>query len=87
MVFRKEYGYDYYEKNNNLSIDNVLFLKVWVTQYCTSLFRRELYLKTYEALCRDGFNGRDVYLYYYLLKYGKGLSLNDFMAVYRWHNG
>ena len=39
MLFRKEYGYDYYEKNNNLSIDNALFLKVWVTQYCTSLFR------------------------------------------------
>lgn len=87
MLFRKEYGYDYYEKNHNLSIDNALFLKVWVTQYCTSLFRRELYLKTYEELCHDGFNGRDVYLYYYLLKYGKGLSLNDSMAVYRWHNG
>lgn len=86
-VFRKEYGYDYYEKNNNLPIDSALFLKVWVTQYCTSLFRKELYLKAYGVLNHDGFSARDVYVYYYLLKYGKGLSLNDSMAVYRWHNG
>lgn len=85
-VFRQEYSHKYYKPNSNLEIDLELFSKTWVTQPLTALIHSKA---LYSALCeRNKFKGwRDVHMFYYLLRQGKGISLNDFMGVYRWHSG
>lgn len=85
--FLKEYTYDYYVDNNDLIIDESLFLKVWVTQTLTIFLRTDVYDKTYYSILNKYSSSRDVYFYYTLLQAGKGISLNREMGVYRWHEG
>ena len=85
--YRKEYAYAEYHKSSNLIITPRLFFKVWITQPLTALIRKSSYLKVEEIKKNNEFHyWRDVHLFYYLLKDGKGLSLNRVMGVYRWHN-
>lgn len=85
-VYLKEYAHAYYRENENLEIDLNLFTKVWVTQILTTLIRTDVYLSVSE--CYDKYKYyRDVHMYYLLLLRGKGISLNDFTGVYRWHAG
>lgn len=85
--YRKEYAYAEYHKSSNLIITPRLFFKVWITQPLTALIRKSSYLKVEEMKKNNEFHyWRDVHLFYYLLKDGKGLSLNRVMGVYRWHN-
>lgn len=85
--YRKEYAYAEYQNSSNLIITPRLFFKVWITQPLTALIRKSSYLKVEEMKKNNEFHyWRDVHLFYYLLKDGKGLSLNRVMGVYRWHN-
>lgn len=86
-LYRKEYAYAEYQNSSNLIITPRLFFKVWITQPLTALIRKSSYLKVEEMKKNNEFHyWRDVHLFYYLLKDGKGLSLNRVMGVYRWHN-
>ena len=81
-----EYADSFYKKDENLVIDERLMLKTWVTQPLTSLIVMEHY-KAVSSLIRQYKYSRDVHLYYFLLKRGIGVSLNQFMGVYRLHKG
>ena len=82
----KEYAHNYYVDGRDLDITLELYSSVWVTQPLTMMARvsslNEIKsdLQKYKAW-------RDVHLFYYLLKVGKGISLNRNMGVYRWHEG
>ena len=87
QTFRQEYGYTYYKEGEDLEITKELYLRVWVTQMLTTLFRQNLY-KVAINDCREKYHSvRDTYLYYEFLHLGKGISLNQDMGVYRWHQG
>lgn len=85
--FLKEYTYDYYVDNNDLIIDESLYLKVWVTQTLTVFLKTDFYDKTLNVILNKYSSSRDVYFFYTLLQIGKGISLNREMGVYRWHEG
>ena len=87
QTFRQEYGHTYYKEGENLEITKELYLRVWVTQMLTTMFRQNLYNIAINA-CREKYHSvRDTYLYYEFLHLGKGISLNHNMGVYRWHQG
>ena len=79
--FFKEYAYSYYN-NTDLEIDVSLFTKVWVTQILTTVTRKDCYLLVQREADKYKYF-KDVHMYYL----GKGISLNTFTGVYRWHNG
>lgn len=85
LCFLKEYAYSYYN-NTDLEIDVSLFTKVWVTQILTTVIRKDCYLLVQREADKYKYF-KDVHMYYLLLKLGKGISLNTFTGVYRWHNG
>ena len=86
-LFRKEYGYLLYQEGQDLEITEQIFFQTWITQILTTLFRKDA-VKQARATCRGKYNtARDVYLFYELLQLGKGISLNQKMGVYRWHDG
>lgn len=82
-IFKREYAHAYYG-DGNLEIDLSLYSKIWITQPLTTVVRTEILLKALEE-CKKYDNSRDVHTFYHLLKLGKGISLNEFMGVYRWH--
>ncbi len=84
--FDKEYAYAFYRNGYDLKITESLFFKVWVTQPLTALIRRDCLKRVYERKLNYKYF-RDVHLFYFLLKEGKGISLNQFMGVYRLHKG
>lgn len=81
-----EYAYSFYKDGKDLVIDEKLMLKTWVTQPLTSVIVMEHY-KTISTLVSKYKYSRDVHTYYFLLKLGKGISLNQSMGVYRLHRG
>ena len=84
--YLKEYGYNYYKENEDLVIDESLFLKVWVTQIMSTMIRMDRWNEVEEK--RKPYSlARDVHIYYFLLKVGNGISLNREMGVYRWQPG
>lgn len=84
--YLKEYAYPYYSENQNLEIDLGLFIRTWVTQILTTMVRTDSLLSVYN--CADKYKYfRDVHMFYLLLKIGKGISLNNFTGIYRWHGG
>lgn len=83
--FINEYSHIFYKDNQDLIIDHELYSKTWITQPLTALIRRNLLLEVVEETRKYGLP-RDVHIFYYLLKKGKGISLNRFMGVYRWHS-
>lgn len=84
--WRYDYAFKHYKEGENLEIDLELFLKIWVTQPLTVMIRKSS-LDEYESFSSQFKYFRDVHQFYYLLSKGKGLSLNDNMGIYRWHNG
>lgn len=88
-LYLKEYASEYYNDSVGVVIDNAIFLKIWITQLLTTMFRFEKYRESVTQ-CYDNnlkFGTRDVNIFYYLLKSNKGFSLNRQMGVYRWHSG
>lgn len=85
--FRKEYGFASYKENEHLEISEELFLNTWITQILTSIFRKDAYNRAMDTCIAYYNTGRDTFLYYELLKLGKGISLNQYMGIYRWHDG
>lgn len=85
-AYLKEYGAGYYSPGQDLEIDKKIFTEVWVTQILTTMIPIAFYdaLEPYRIQYKSF---RDVHIYYYLLKMGRGISLNDEMGVYRWHEG
>ncbi len=85
--FAPEYAHDFYKEGVDLEITNKLFFKVWITQPLTTIIRADLLKAVWQesGLLYKYF--RDVHLFYFLLKKGKGISLNQFMGVYRLHFG
>lgn len=86
-IYRKEYGYYRYKQGENLEITEDLFLKVWVTQMLTTMFRADIFTRTLQQVCDLYSISRDTYVFYELLQQGKGISLNQNMGIYRWHDG
>lgn len=85
--YRKEYSYSFYQEGKDLEITEELFLKTWVTQMLTTIVRANL-CKEASIFCHKTYNSsRDVFLFYELLQLGKGISLNQKMGIYRWHDG
>ena len=85
--FGKEYAYDVYSDGKDLEITKEIFFKTWVTQPLTALIRLKKKKKAREEFGQYKYY-RDVHLFYFLLhKCGKGISLNQFMGVYRLHQG
>lgn len=85
--FLSEYANDYYVNNENLIIDTKLFSKVWVTQPLTAVIRTQNMFQAFKEIREMKYSAtRDVFLFYTLLKHGNGISLNDFMGIYRWHD-
>lgn len=84
--WHNEYGYALYNGNQNLDIDMKLFMKYWVTQPLTAVYRKSSW-DGYNLFSSEFKYTRDVHLFYYLLTKGKGISLNENMGVYRWHDG
>lgn len=84
--WHKEYCYDLYHNNINIDINMELFLKYWVTQPLTAVIRMSSW-NGYSFFSSQFKYTRDVHLFYYLLTKGKGISLNQNMGVYRWHDG
>lgn len=86
-TYLREYAYNYYKANEDLVIDEKLFFSVWVTQLLTTMMRSDIH-HAIMTECYDTFHsGLDVYMYYLLLRRGNGISLNQQMGVYRWHDG
>jgi glycosyltransferase involved in cell wall biosynthesis len=84
-IFANEYAFRYYKINQDLEIDLDLFSRVWITQPLTAVIRKEVY----DIISNDfekHIGSRDVHMFYYLLKKGNGISLNQFMGVYRHHD-
>lgn len=81
-----EYADSFYTDGKNLEITLDLFFKTWITQPLTVVCRMEI-LKSIEREIMSYKYSRDVHLFYHLLKKGRGISLNDKMGVYRWHDG
>ena len=85
--YRHEYAQAFYQDGQDLEITHDLFLKTWVTMTLTGLFRQSI-VKKAATLCLERYHdARDVYLFYELLQLGKGISMNQYMGVYRWHDG
>ena len=84
--YLKEYAYSYYTKEHNLEIDLNLFTKVWITQILTTMVRTKSLFYVYQSAINYKYF-RDVHMYYLLLRNGKGVALNEFTGVYRWHSG
>lgn len=63
-----------------------LCLNVWLTQPLSLLCRREPMEKAEAMMSRFRY-ARDFHFFFYLLKNGRGASLNRFMGVYRRHDG
>lgn len=69
----------------NLVVDMEMFTKEWVIVTLTTVIRSDI-LRKVRTKVRRYKNSRDVHLFYLLLKEGKGVSLNNVMAVYRRHD-
>lgn len=82
--FRDEYAHNFYN-DADLIIDIDLFTKIWITQPLTSLIRKTVLLDILPEIANYKYS-RDVHLFYLLLKRGNGISLNQFMGIYRWHD-
>lgn len=82
----KEYAHNYYVDGRDLDISLELYSSVWVTQPLTMMARVSS-LNEIKSDLQKYKSWRDVHLFYYLLKVGKGISLNRNMGVYRWHEG
>ena len=85
-IYRQEYAHAYYQDGKNLEITENLFLNVWVTMTLTSLYRRDAAEKAISTCLEKYHDTKDVYLFYELLQLAKGISLNQNMGVYRWHD-
>lgn len=79
-----DYAAPYYKKREDLEITRRLFLKTWITQPLTTVYRRSMCRPDVKGQYRDF---RDIHIFYYLLKEGKGISFNSYMGVYRKHQG
>lgn len=75
----------YHYKEGDLEIDHPLFYNTWVTMPVTAVFRADS-VQEIIASAQKLTYFRDIHLFYLLLKQGKGISLNRFMAVYRLHD-
>lgn len=83
--FVHEYGYDLYIPKQNLDIDEEVFFKEWVTQWLTTVARTDLFIEVCD-ISKKSFNRcLDVYIYFLLLQQGNGISINEKMGIYRWH--
>jgi glycosyltransferase involved in cell wall biosynthesis len=83
--FIDEYAHKCYKDSLDLIINDNLFFKYWVTQPLTAIIKIEDFIAVNKEVARFSHN-RDIHLFYYLLKRGKGISLNSFMGVYRRHS-
>ncbi|KAF5074569.1 Glycosyl transferase family 2 [anaerobic digester metagenome] len=82
--FLIDYSHKYYNEAD-LIIDTELFFRTWITQPLTAVIRKNELLQVVEET--RGYDlPRDVHIFYYLLKKGNGIALNQFMGVYRWHD-
>lgn len=79
----KEFAHNFYGQDD-LEIDYQLFYETWITQPLTTIFVGK-YLNEMIMFAEQFKNFRDIHLFYFLLKKGKGISLNQFMGVYRRH--
>ena len=85
--FEKEYAYNLYSEGEDLEITKKVFFKTWVTQPLTTLIRSDIFKKAKEKFGQYKYY-RDVHMFYFFItKYGNGISLNQFMGVYRLHQG
>ena len=85
--YRKEYAYDWYKEGENLEITESVALSVWVTQMLTTLIRKDIFLEIMQTVNNLYHTSRDNYIFYELLQVSKGISLNQDMGIYRWHDG
>lgn len=70
------------EKGFSFTLDDTK--KHWLTKTLTALFRADSNL---EKLLERYKYGRDINLFYHILKNGKGFYFNEIMGVYRVHEG
>ena len=79
----KDYAQKYYTEGENLLVTPELQSRTWLTKVLTMMIRIDKYqIAVHEAKIKYD-SDWDVYIYYELLKMGNGLSLNQFMGVYR----
>ncbi len=65
-------------------LETFISRKSWLTQPLTCLYRSEVFILDEYLQYK---NLKDVTLFYYLLKKGKGMYFKDCMAIYRIHSG
>jgi glycosyltransferase involved in cell wall biosynthesis len=83
-IFNKDGNGDYFIKEKKgIDFNYEIFYKGWHIGTQTLMFRSEFISKL--SFSNPFF--RDVFMIADLLQYGKGYCLNDFMAVYRKHDG
>lgn len=83
--FINEYAHSAYIANQDLIIDENIFAKYWTTQWLTTVTRADLFFEACDTAKKLFGRGLDVYLYFLLLQKGRGISLNQQMGIYRWH--
>lgn len=83
-----DYAQKYYTEGKDLLVTPELQSRTWVTKVLSMVIRLDIYQHALQqAQSKYGFDCADTFVYYELLKLGKGLSLNQFMGVYRQQEG
>ena len=85
-VFENDFASDWYENNENYEIDTNILFNIWPTSTLTMMIRKNAVYNASKNT-RNFKHSMDVHFFYYLLKEGKGISINRIMAVYRVHEG
>ena len=84
-TFLKDYAHTYYTKDQNLIITEDIFFSTWATQLLTTMVKTDTFIEACDTSRQLFGKALDVYLYFLLLQSGPGISLNENMGVYRWH--
>lgn len=84
-TFLKDYAHTYYTEDQNLIITEDVFVSTWVTQLLTTMVKTDTFIEACDTSRQLFGTALDVYLYFLLLQSGPGISLNENMGVYRWH--
>lgn len=85
-VFENDFTSDWYENNENYEIDTNILFNIWPTSTLTMMIRKNAVYNASKNT-QNFKHSMDVHFFYYLLKEGKGISINRIMAVYRVHEG
>ena len=83
-----DYAHKYYTEGEDLVVTPELQSRTWLTKVLSMMIRIDKFTHALQmAQTKYGTNCNDTYLFYELLQLGNGLSLNQFMGIYRQQEG